>query len=137
MAQGAVHNNFDIVEIGFHFNRIINAIVAFGIEFRIRYPIGLAVVDQTDGFREAMRNESPRGNHDVDHAKIDHTAKERAHLGHRHGTGQGRDDHAIRVMRHGLQDFKCFAELTAAKGGLSHGRQKIAERLYTIWIKAL
>ena len=59
---------------------------------------------------------------------IDQIGDDQSLLGDRHGAGEGHDDEAILVTRHGLQHVGGLPDLASGEGGLRHGAHQVVDR---------
>ncbi len=118
------------LQVGLHFHRIVDAVVAPAIELLVWDLWIVPIMDAAGGFGQTVGHDRAGADDDVGQRAVDHLAQNEPHLGHRHGPGHGHDDGAIRVGGHGRENVKGLAQFAPAKGGASHPPQKIGKTAY-------
>jgi hypothetical protein len=83
---------------------------------------------EADRFGEAVGHERARADDGVDEARLDHAHDDGRHLRDRHRAREGRDDEAVRVLRHGGEHVGGLAQRAAAECGLRHGAYEVVAR---------
>jgi hypothetical protein len=128
--EDAVDNLFDVIEVGFGFEGIIDAVVA-GEEECVVVHFGGIVTEMGTAcsFDEPVGHERAGGNDGFDNAGFDEVAEDETHLADGESAGEGHDDETIFVASHIFEDVGGVADLTGSIGGVAHGTNKIVDGL--------
>ena len=126
--ENAINDFFDVIEIGFRFERIVNAIVAGEEEFVVVHFGGIVTeVGEAGGFDEAVSHESASGDDGFDNPGFDEVAEDEAHFADSECAGEGHDDETVLVAGHGFEDVGGVADLAGGVGGVAHGTDEIVD----------
>jgi hypothetical protein len=126
--EDGVDNFLDVVEIGFGFERIVDAVVAGAEEFVVVHFGGIvAEVGEASGFDEAVSHEGAGGDDGFDDAGFDEVAEDEAHFADGESAGEGHDDEAVFVASHGFKDVGGVADLASGVGGVAHGADEVVD----------
>ena len=115
------HDFFDVIEVLFRLERVVDAVVALLVKFHVRnFRIGPEVgapgrLDQTVSHQRAGRD---NGIHD---AAVDQLRDDQPLLGDGHGAGKRHHDESVFVERHGFEYVGRFPQLPAGECRLRHG----------------
>ena len=127
LLQNGRHKLGHLVEVGLHFERVVDAVVA---ELEQRFVVLrriVPVMSQADRLGKTVGNERTGGNDRMHQPSIDQVADDAALLGDRHRAGDGEHDTTIRVVRHLHEDVEGLAELAARERRFGHCAQQVAE----------
>jgi hypothetical protein len=126
--EDAIDDFFDVIEIGFGLEGVVDAVVAGEKEFLVVHFGGIvAEVRAARGFDEAVSHESAGGDDGFDDAGLDEVAEDEAHLADGESAGESHDDETILVAGHGLEDVGGVTDLAGSVGGVAHGADKIID----------
>ncbi len=126
--EDAVDDLFDVIEIGFGLERVINAVVAGEKEFLVvHFGRIVAEVREASGFDEAVGHEGAGGDDGFDDAGFDEVAEDESHFADGEGAGEGHDDEAVFVAGHGFEDVGGIADLAGGVSGVAHGADEIVD----------
>src|SRR5258705_4453052 len=96
--EDAVDYFFHVIEIGFWFERIVDAVVAGQEKFVVVHFGGIVTkVGEATGFDEAVSHEGAGGDDSFDDAGFDQVAENEAHFADGEGAGESHDDEAVFV----------------------------------------
>lgn len=128
MFEDAVDDGLDVIEIGFRFERIVDAIVAGAEELVVVHFGGIvAEVGEAGGFDETVGHESAGGNDGFDDAGLNEIAEDETHFADGESAGEGHDDEAIFVASHGFEDVGGVTDLASGVGGVAHGANEVVD----------
>jgi len=126
--ENGVDYFLDVIEIGFGFKRIVDAVVAGEEEFVVAHFGGIvAEVGEAGGFDEAVSHERAGGNDGFDDAGFDQVAEDESHFADGEGAGEGHDNEAVFVASHGFENVGGVADLAGGVGGVAHGADEIVD----------
>ena len=126
--EDAVDDCLDVIEIGFGFERIVDAIVAGAEELVVVHFGGIvAEVGEAGGFDETVSHESAGGDDGFDDAGFDEIAEDETHFADGESAGEGHDDEAIFVASHGFEDVGGVTDLASGVGGVAHGADEVVD----------
>ena len=123
-----VDNFLDVIEIGFRFEGIVNAVVTSEEEFVVIHFGGIvAEVGAAGGFNEAVSHEGAGGNDGFDDAGLDEIAEDETHFADGESAGEGEDIETVFVAGHGFEDVGGIADLPGGVGGVTHGADEVVD----------
>jgi hypothetical protein len=126
--EDAVDDLFDVIEIGFGLEGVVDPVVSGEKEFLVVHFGGIvAEVRAARGFDEAVSHESAGGDDGFDDSGLDEIAEDEAHLADGESTGESHDDEAILVAGHGFEDVGGVTDLAGSVGGVAHGAYQIVD----------
>ena len=126
--EDAVNDFFDVIEIGFGLEGIVDAIVAGAKKFVVIHFAGIvAEVGEAGGFDESVSHESAGGDDGFDDAGFDEIAEDETHFADGEGAGEGHDVETILVASHGFEDVGGVTDLASGVGGVAHGADEVVD----------
>ncbi len=119
--QHCRHNFFDVIQVLFRLERVVDTVVPLFVEFNVRnFGIGLEV-GAPSSLDQTVSHERASGHNGIYYAAVDQLSDDQPLFGDCHGPGQGHHDKSVFIQRHGFEHVGCFPQLASGEGGLRHG----------------
>jgi hypothetical protein len=126
--EDAVDDFFDVIEIGFGLEGVVDTVVAGKKELLVVHFGGIvAEVRAARGFDEAVSHQSAGRDDGFNDAGLDEITEDEAHFADGESAGESHDDEAILIAGHGFEDVGGVTDLAGGVGGVAHSADKIVD----------
>jgi len=125
--EDVLHHLLDGVEIHLRLERIVDAVVTSREKLAVVHFGVVAEMRAACGFDEAMGHQRPGRNNRFYNSRLDKIAEKEAHFADGHRAGEGHDDKAVLVSRHGFEHIRGVADLPAGECRPSHSADEIVD----------
>ncbi len=126
--ENAVDDIFDVIEIAFRLDGVVDAVVAGEKELVIVHLGGIvAEVRAAGGFDQTVSHERAGGDDGFDDAGFDEVAKDETHFANGESAGKSHDHETVLIASHGFEDIGGIADLSGSVGGVTHGTNEIVD----------
>ena len=118
--QHGRHNFFDVIEVLFRLERVVDPVVPLLIKFNIRNFRIRPEVSPPTSLDQTMSHHRARRDNGIHHPSVDQLRDDQPLLGDSHRASKGHHDESVFVQRHGFEHIGRFPQLAPGEGRLRH-----------------